>query len=104
MSLRVQVAYAAPGAEALVSLDLPSGATVADAVARSGLLARLALDAARLGYAIFGQAARADTPLADGDRVELTRPLQADAKTLRRMRAAERPLPPTRPGKRKRAR
>ena len=36
----------------------------------------------------FGQRAEGITPLADGDRVELTRPLVADPKRVRRKRAA----------------
>ena len=84
----VTVAYAAPGAEAQVAVDLPQGAVVADAVAASGLLDRLALDPRTLGYAIFGQRAAPGTPLLDGDRIELTRPLRADPKEARRQRAA----------------
>jgi putative ubiquitin-RnfH superfamily antitoxin RatB of RatAB toxin-antitoxin module len=92
--LRVVVAYAAPGVEAHVALTLAPGAAVADAVAASGLVERLALVPATLGYAVFGQRARADTPLADGDRVEITRPLDTDPKDLRRRRAAASPSPP----------
>ena len=89
--LRVVVAYAAPGVEAIVEVDLDPGACVADAVAASGLVARHGLDPDRLGYAIFGQRAEPATPLARGDRVELTRPLLADPKDARRRRAAARP-------------
>ena len=86
--LTVLVAYAAPGIEALVSLAMPAGATVDDAVARSGLVERFALDPSLLEFAIFGQRAAGITPLANGDRVELTRPLVADPKSVRRKRAA----------------
>jgi putative ubiquitin-RnfH superfamily antitoxin RatB of RatAB toxin-antitoxin module len=87
-TLAISVAYAAPGTEALVVLALPPGATVDDAVAQSGILARFALDASLLEFAIFGRRAAGVTPLADGDRVELTRPLVADPKSVRRKRAA----------------
>lgn len=90
MTVRAVVAYVAPGVEALVAVDLPDGATVADAIARSGIVARLGLDLDALAPAIFGQRADAATPLMDGDRVELTRPLVADAKSLRRARAKPR--------------
>jgi len=93
--LNVTVAYAAPGVEAIVPVALPAGATIADAVAASGLVARLSL-AATIAYAIHGQRAAPDTPLAEGDRVELTRPLVADAKAVRIARAAGKPLPPSR--------
>jgi putative ubiquitin-RnfH superfamily antitoxin RatB of RatAB toxin-antitoxin module len=89
--LAITVAYAAPGAEAIVPLTLPTGTTVEQAVTASGLRERFALDQA-IGYAIHGQRADGDTPLADGDRIELTRPLVVDAKQMRRTRAADKPL------------
>jgi len=122
--LRVVVAYAAPGVEAEIELALPADAVVADAVEASGFIERFIraagpsqgancspaggsaaakpqawgsnLDRAAIGYAIFGQRARADTPLKDGDRIELTRPLVADPKDARRRRARDHPLTPTR--------
>jgi putative ubiquitin-RnfH superfamily antitoxin RatB of RatAB toxin-antitoxin module len=97
--LKVVVAYAAPGVEAQIELALPAGSVVADAVDASGFIARLALDRAMIGYAIFGERARADTPLRDGDRVELTRPLLADPKDARRRRA--RTPPPARKRRRR---
>jgi putative ubiquitin-RnfH superfamily antitoxin RatB of RatAB toxin-antitoxin module len=93
--MKVTVVYAAPGIEAIEALDLPDGATVDDAVIRSGLLERPELPPG-VAYAIHGQRARPGTPLADGDRVEILRPLVADPKAARRARAADRPLPPTR--------
>ena len=86
--LAVTVVFAAPGVEAIVVVDVPAGATVSDAIARSGLAARLNLDAASLEFAIFGQRVNGDTPLAEGDRVELTRPLVVDPMDVRRHRAA----------------
>ena len=85
----VTVAYAASGIEERVNLRLRTGAGVIDAVVESGIVARLGLDPAQLQFAIFGQRVRGDTPLRDGDRVELTRPLVADPKRTRRVRAAK---------------
>ena len=85
--LSVTVVYAAPGVEAIETVRLPTGSTVAEAVAASGLVTRLALPAT-IAFAIHGQRAAPDIPLADGDRVEITRPLVADAKAVRRARAA----------------
>ncbi|MGA8032583.1 MAG: RnfH family protein [Casimicrobiaceae bacterium] len=86
--MRVEVAYAGPGFEALVDVLLEEGARVADAVARSGLLERVPEPAGDLVCAIFGRRVDAGSPLADGDRVELTRPLRCDPRLARR-RAAE---------------
>lgn len=96
MTVVVTVVYAAPGVESVVRLVLPDGAVLADAVAMSCLLDRHELDPRRLGYAIFGERATPATPLVDGDRVELTRPLVADPKDLRRQRAARTSKPPMR--------
>jgi putative ubiquitin-RnfH superfamily antitoxin RatB of RatAB toxin-antitoxin module len=85
--MRVLVVYAAPGVERQVEVLLPANSIVADAVATSGLIDELELAEKDLAYAIFGQRARLDMPLADGDRVELVRPLAADPKDLRRRRA-----------------
>jgi putative ubiquitin-RnfH superfamily antitoxin RatB of RatAB toxin-antitoxin module len=86
--LAVTVIYAAAGIEATVALELPAPSTVADAVAASGLFARLQLDPTTIAFAIYGQRADPATPLRTGDRIELTRPLLIDAKAARRARAA----------------
>jgi uncharacterized protein len=88
----VTVAYAAPGVEALARLALPAGAPVDDAVAASGLVERHGLAADAIAYALFGQRADGNVPLRDGDRVEITRPLVADPKAVRRIRAAGHPV------------
>ena len=91
--MRVDVVYAAPGVEVVTPVEVARGATVDDAVRVSGVLARCGLDPTRLTYAIHGRRAAGDDPLADGDRVEILRPLLADPKTVRRRRAADNPLP-----------
>jgi hypothetical protein len=105
--IRVTVVYAAPGTEAIVTVVLPPASTVADALAGSGLLLHPGVDASQLSCAVHGERADALTPLRDGDRVELVRPLIADPKDVRRRRAHENPLPRARPrpkrGKRRRS-
>jgi hypothetical protein len=85
----VSVVWASADVQDVVAVDLPPDATVADAVARSGLLVHHGLDPATIGYAIFGRRTLAHASVADGDRVELTRALVADPKELRRRRARE---------------
>lgn len=87
MTIVATVAWVAPGVEWLIDVELEDGATIADAIARTGILARVDWPAASLRFAIFGQAADTATLLVDGDRIEITRPLQVDAKTARRARA-----------------
>lgn len=82
-TLHVQVMQGWPRRFAAVELELPAGATLADAVAASGMQTT-----GIGGYAIHGERASAQTALRDGDRVELLRPLQVDPKEARRRRAA----------------
>lgn len=88
--IRVEVVYALPERAWCVGVELPEGATVADALAAADLAARipgLDLDPARL--AIYGRTAAMDTVLHDRDRVEVLRPLQVDPKQARRQRARD---------------
>ena len=91
--MKVSVVWATPSIQDAVDVELPSGATVGEAVERSGLLVHYGLDAASLGLAVFGRRASREALLADGDRVELTRPLEIDPKAARRTRARAKPLP-----------
>jgi putative ubiquitin-RnfH superfamily antitoxin RatB of RatAB toxin-antitoxin module len=89
--IRIEVVYALPGEQALVTLELPEGASVGQAVERSGLLARFPeIDPRRVKTGIFGKVAAAGTTLEDGDRVEIYRPLRADPREARRTRAGPR--------------
>jgi putative ubiquitin-RnfH superfamily antitoxin RatB of RatAB toxin-antitoxin module len=85
--MRIEVAYVGSGAETLVALDVAPGTTVGEAVARSRIVERAAPGEA-LAYAIYGRRVDPTTPLCDGDRVELTRPLRRDPGLARRRRAA----------------
>jgi len=70
------------------TLELPAPATALDAVRASGLLERhpeLGLGEPLIG--IWGRACAPETVLADGDRVEVYRPLTMDPNEARRLRA-----------------
>jgi len=69
---------------------LPGGASVREAVERSGLLAEFPeIDLAVNKFGIWNKLAKADAVLRDKDRLEIYRPLIADPKEVRRQRAAE---------------
>jgi putative ubiquitin-RnfH superfamily antitoxin RatB of RatAB toxin-antitoxin module len=88
--LRVQVVYALPERCWTFAIELAAGACVADALAAADLASNLPgveVDPARLG--VFGHTATLRTPLHDGDRVEILRPLRADPKQARRERARD---------------
>jgi putative ubiquitin-RnfH superfamily antitoxin RatB of RatAB toxin-antitoxin module len=85
----VTVVYALPGAATEIEVRLAEGATVAEAIERSGIAARLpGADIAGAPVGIFGKRVRRDTMLGDGDRIELYRRLIADPKARRRRRSA----------------
>jgi putative ubiquitin-RnfH superfamily antitoxin RatB of RatAB toxin-antitoxin module len=88
MSVRVEVVYAEAELQRLVNVDLMPGATVGDAVAAAmGHPEFNGLSVAGLRLGVFGKLADANTPVADGDRVEIYRPLKIDPMQARRRRA-----------------
>lgn len=86
--IAVEVVYALPESQTLLTVTLPEEASVADAVERSGILARHPeIDWPRVSLGIFGRKVTAATRLRPGDRVEIYRPLRVDPKERRRRRA-----------------
>jgi uncharacterized protein len=82
VGLKVQVVVALPRSEKIFSVELPEGATVQDALAKTGLQGQSA--------GIFGERVPPGTKLREGDRVEVYRPLRMDPKEARRRRAQRR--------------
>jgi uncharacterized protein len=84
---RCRVAYATRARQYVFTVELPPAASIADALAAARALAgdaAIPWEAAAVG--IFGEPrARAD-PCADGDRIELYRPLRLDPRERRRER------------------
>jgi putative ubiquitin-RnfH superfamily antitoxin RatB of RatAB toxin-antitoxin module len=89
---RVTVAAALPHEQRVVALDLAQGATAWDAVVAAGVLELYAGVAPEtLAVGIWSRACARDTVLREGDRVEIYRPIRADAKAMRRERARVKP-------------
>jgi putative ubiquitin-RnfH superfamily antitoxin RatB of RatAB toxin-antitoxin module len=84
--VRIDVVSALPLVQVIIALDLPPGATVAQAVA----VGCPQFDPAQHTVAIHGQAAALDTALREGDRVEVLRALRVDPKEARRRRQSRR--------------
>lgn len=92
MTLRVSVALALPGRQEVIEVELAAGATVADAIAAARLAERFpGIDPAAFSTGVWGRPRPLDGAVRDGDRVELYRPLVADAKSQRRARARLKP-------------
>jgi putative ubiquitin-RnfH superfamily antitoxin RatB of RatAB toxin-antitoxin module len=90
--MRVWVVYALAEQQTVQELDLPESATVAEAVAHSGLLQQFPEISKRpLACAVYGRAVADSHILRADDRVEILRPLQVDPKESRRRAAARGP-------------
>jgi uncharacterized protein len=97
--MRVTVAFALAGRQEIFELDLGAAATVADAIAAAPLASRFpGVDFDSLDVGLWGVRTARDTPLRDGDRVEVYRPLEADPKEMRRRRVKPRTSPRSRSG------
>jgi putative ubiquitin-RnfH superfamily antitoxin RatB of RatAB toxin-antitoxin module len=89
----VEIVHAEAQRAVVKSLSLPQGASLAHAMLLAAQDADLrGLDLSRAPLGIFGQLARRDQVLHDGDRIEIYRPLSEDPKIARRKRAG-RPRP-----------
>jgi putative ubiquitin-RnfH superfamily antitoxin RatB of RatAB toxin-antitoxin module len=82
--MKIDVVYALPATAQAVTLSVPAGTTVREAVAAAGL-------PAGGKFGIFGRIVAPETRVADGDRVEIYRPLKLDPKEARRRRARKKP-------------
>ena len=86
----VEVAYALPDKQSLVSLEVEKGTTLQEAIEASGILDSFEqIDLTKDRVGIFSKFATLDTVLREKDRVEIYRPLIADPKQARKERAAE---------------
>ena len=81
----VGVAYAKAAQQVWTNIEVPDGATIQDAIELSGILDKfpeINLDEQKVG--VFGKVSKLETPLNDGDRVEIYRPIIADPDTVER--------------------
>ncbi len=88
--ISIGIVFAAPDPQMLVELRLAPGATIADAIAASGLIDAFpehALNALPVG--IWGRITQASQVLQDGDRVEIYRQLLVDPMESRRLKASD---------------
>lgn len=90
--IKVEVCYALPNKQQIIALDVAAGTTVYAAAEQSGIVKQfpdLDLAAAKMG--IFGKAVAKpkEQQLVNNDRVEIYRPLIADPKEVRKVRAAK---------------
>lgn len=87
--MNVGVCYAESDRQLWLRLEVPADSSVEQAIRLSGILERFPEnDLSQQKVGVFGKFVSLDTPLKDGDRVEIYRPIVADPKTVRRRRVA----------------
>ncbi len=87
--ISVEVVYALPDRQFVAELRLPAGTSAGAAIEQSGVLVQFPeIRDSSLPIGIFGRGCERTTVLADGDRVEIYRPLSEDVKARRRERVA----------------
>ena len=83
--MQIGVAYAEPDQQVWLKLEIPEGSTLLDALNHSGILNRFPqVDLKRQKVGIFSKLAKLDTPLREGDRVEIYRPITVDPTKVKR--------------------
>lgn len=88
--IAIELVYALPDVQEVVSLNVACGTTVAEAIDASGLSARYGISPTLAHLGIYGRRVTAEAIVRDGDRIEIYRALIADPKQARLRRAAGR--------------
>lgn len=88
--MKVEVAYARPEAQVILTVEVAEDATAITAIQASGLLTKFPeIDLIRDSIGIFGKPCGLEQAIRPGDRIEIYRPLIADPKEARRSRATK---------------
>lgn len=83
--MKVQVVYATAAKAHVLSVEVEPGATVQQAIDKSGILTRCPeIDLAAQKVGIYSKAAALDAVVEDGARIEIYRPITVDPKTVKR--------------------
>lgn len=86
--IKIEVAYALPDKQTLLSLKIDKELPISEAIQLSGILGlypEIDLNTVKVG--VFSKLAKLTDTLHDGDRIEIYRPLIADPKEVRKQRA-----------------
>ena len=86
--ITIEVAYANPKKQIIITFQAPKNISVKEAIALSGIEKKFnEIDLTKNKLGIFGKITSLETKLKDKDRIEIYRPLIADPKEIRRKRA-----------------
>lgn len=83
--MQVGVAYSEPSQQIWLTIEVPEGATVRQAIDQSGILKMFPhIDLGTQKVGVFGKLVKPDAALRAGDRVEIYRPIVCDPLTVPR--------------------
>lgn len=83
--MRVHVVYAKPGHQTVVPVTATEGATVQQVIEKSGLLHQYPeIDLEKQKIGAFSKFVSLDSPVEEGMRIEIYRPITADPATVPR--------------------
>ncbi|MBC7951211.1 MAG: RnfH family protein [Rhodospirillaceae bacterium] len=83
--MKIGVVYAKPQKQTFLTVDLPEGSTVKDAIEKSGILKQCPdIDLSTQTVGIYGKVVTLDAALEPDARVEIYRPITCDPKTVKR--------------------
>ena len=86
----VEVSYALPEEQIIISIKVPTKFNVKQVIEKSGIQKKFPdIDLSKNKVGIFGKQTTLDHLLHDRDRIEIYRPLILDPKEMRRKRAAK---------------
>ena len=86
----VEIAYALPEEQVIISIKVPTIFNVQQAIEKSGIQKKFpGIDLSKNKVGIFGKKTKLDHPLNDRDRIEIYRPLILDPMEMRRKRSAK---------------
>ena len=88
--IMIEVAYALPEEQVIISIKVPTIFNVLQAIEKSGIQKKFpSIDLSKNKVGIFGKKITLDQPLNNRDRIEIYRPLILDPKEMRRKRASK---------------
>ncbi len=89
--LSIEVAYAKPEEQVILTLQVSTGTTLGEAIRQSGILQRFPeIDLQQQAIGVFSQPRKLTDGVEEGDRIEIYRPLLIDPKEARRLKAKRR--------------
>ena len=86
--INVEVAYAKPHHQRILTLSVEEGFTIEQAIQQSGILSFFPeIDLTQQAIGIFGNQKKLTDLVQEGDRIEIYRPLVLSPKEMRRIKA-----------------